>query len=168
MLSKLQLRLLFFVKGLVVLVERAWLLLGLLRLLRCRMVAQSKSEEKLFEVFVFWMWLLKKLIGCRWLEAIQDLCLVRQILKCLSVVFIARFRWVLTFYIVDSVTIHLLSVLIFLIVAQEITDFKCSHITKIGVQKGWLWANNRVNLTKSLHSSEVSKIDMSRYQIYVP
>ena len=88
-LSKLQLRLLFFVKGLVILVERARLLLGLLRLLGCRVVAQSKSEQELLEVLVFRVRLLKKLIGCRRLEAIQNLGLVRQILKSLSVVFIA-------------------------------------------------------------------------------
>lgn len=54
-LSKLQLRLFLFVERFIVLIEGAALLVSLLGLLGSRMVAQSQSQQELFEILMLWV-----------------------------------------------------------------------------------------------------------------
>jgi hypothetical protein len=74
----------------------------------------------------------------------------------------------LTFHVIYSITIHLLSVLVLLIVAEDITNFECGHVAKIGVEESCLGANNRVNLPQSLHRAEIGEIDIGWDQVDVP
>mmetsp|Transcript_20915 Transcript_20915/g.28163 ORF Transcript_20915/g.28163 Transcript_20915/m.28163 type:complete len:150 (-) Transcript_20915:949-1398(-) len=132
------------------------------------MVAQSERQQEFFEVFVLGMRLLEKLVSIGGLEAIEYLSLVGQVLKGLSVVLIARLRRILTLYIIYAVTVHLVPVLVLLVVAKEVADFKCGNVAQVGVQKGGLGANDGVDLAESLHRPQIGEVDVCGHQIDIP
>ena len=125
---ELQLRLLFLVQRFVILSELARLLLSLLRFLGRGMMAQCEGQQELFEVFMLGVRILHQLVGCVGLETVEDLSLVREILESFAVVLIRGLRRVLTFDVVDPVTVHLLATLVFLVVTQEVSDFEGRYV----------------------------------------
>ena len=56
------------------------------------MMAQGQSKKELLEVLVLRMRLLKELVRCGALEAVQKLGLIRQVFEGLSIVFVTSFR----------------------------------------------------------------------------
>ena len=62
------------------------------------------------------------------LEAVQHLRLGRQVLKSLTVIFVASLGRVLTFDVIDTITAHLLPLMIFLVVAEGVSNFKSRDI----------------------------------------
>ena len=62
------------------------------------------------------------------LEAVQDLCLVRQVLKSLTIIFVASLGRVLTFDVIDAIAAHLLPLMIFLVIAEGVSNFKSRDI----------------------------------------
>ena len=143
-------------------------MLGLLRLLSGSVVAESQRQQELLEILVLRVRLLQQLVGLSRLETVQELGLVREILECFTVVFIARFRRVLTLDVIDTFTSHLLPILIFLVVAKDVGDLEGSHVSQICIQEGRFRANNGIHLSKGLHRTKVCKVDVRWHQIDVP
>ena len=93
------------------------------------------------------MWLLEDLMRFWGAESIENLCLIWEILKCLSIVFIACLGWVLASYVVYTVAIHLMPIMVFLVVAVKSTNFECSNVSKIRVEEGSFRANDCIHLS---------------------
>ena len=70
------------------------------------------------------------------LEAGQDLRLIRKIFEGLSIIFVTCFRGILTFNIINAIATHLLAFLIFLIVAENVSDFEGGYIAQICIEEG--------------------------------
>ena len=74
----------------------------------------------------------------------------------------------MTFDFIHNVRCHLLSFLLGLILAEDITELESGYVTKMGLKEGCLGANYGIYLSKCLHGAEIGKHDVCWNQVDVP
>ena len=74
----------------------------------------------------------------------------------------------MTLNVSNVIAIHLLSVLILLVIAENVSNFKRSNVPQICVEEGRFGAYDCINLAKGVHGTKVGEVDVGRHQVNVP